>query len=60
MSKLKQKVVYSLYIHIQLQLRGFKYIKVMPNPKNDRFNCWIYELTPAFQEAFDEILEGRE
>lgn len=62
--KLKQnkeqiKIVYSLKIHTQLQLQGFEYLKVMPNPKNENYNCWVYEATPAFLDAFDSIVEGR-
>lgn len=52
------KIVYSLKIHTQLQLKGFEYLKVMPNPKNDEYNCWVYEATPAFLDAFDSIVKG--
>jgi hypothetical protein len=30
----------------------------MKNPNNPRFNCWVYEETPAFLEAFDAALGG--
>lgn len=54
------KIVYSLKIHTQLQLKGFEYLTVMPNPKNEKYNCWVYEATPAFNKAFDAIVdEGR-
>ena len=51
-------IVYSLKIHTALQLRGFKYIGTMPNPKNEQYNCWMYEKSPAFVEAFNEIVKG--
>lgn len=53
------KVVYSLRVHMELQSMGFQYIQTMPNPKNENLNCWIYEATPAFLDAFDGIIEER-
>lgn len=50
------KVIYSLRIHIALKKMGFKYITEMKNPHNSKYNCWIYEETPAFQEAFDKLM----
>lgn len=58
MSNLNVKIVYSLQMHIELQRQGFQYITEMKNPKNQRFNCWVYEITPAFQKAFDALIEG--
>ena len=58
MSKLKRKIVYSLDIQIKLQKRGFRYECCMPNPHNERYMCWVYENTPEFAQAFDEILRG--
>jgi hypothetical protein len=50
------KIIYSLKIHIKLQGKGFKYLTEMKNPMNSRFNCWVYEETPALLAAFDEII----
>lgn len=55
---LKQKIIYSLKIHLALCKRGFNPISVMPNPKKPEFNCWVYERTPALDLAFDEIVRG--
>lgn len=52
------KIVYALRIHVELQRRGFNYITEMRNPKNPHLNCWVYEATPEFMEAFDEIMGG--
>lgn len=57
MSKSKIKIVYSLKIHLELQKRNIPYILEMKNPRQPNFNCWVYDLTPQFQKAFDEILE---
>ena len=29
----------------------------MKNPKNPRFNCWVYEETPEFAQAYDSLLK---
>ena len=52
------KIVYSLKIHIALQAQGFQYVIEMKNPSNQRLNCWAYEETPEFLEAFDKLMEG--
>lgn len=54
------KIIYSLRIHTQLQLLGFQYLKMMPNPQDEKFNCWIYERTPEFMKALSAVIEGRD
>lgn len=56
MSNANYKIVYSLKIHIALQAQGFKYLTEMKNPRNQRFNCWVYEETPELIEAFDALV----
>lgn len=58
---LKTKIIYTLRIHIQLQLAGFVPLMEMKNPRNPNFTCWIYENTPEFNDFFEKILqEGSE
>lgn len=57
MSNVEVKIVYSLRIHLELQKRKIPYLLEMKNPRQPNFNCWVYNLTPQFQKAFDEILE---
>lgn len=54
------KIIYSLSIHLELQRRGFKFLTEMKNPRNQNFNCWVYEETPELVKTFDEILTRRE
>ena len=54
------KIVYSLRVHTQLQLLGFKHIGMMPNPQDEKYSCWIYERTPEFMNALTAIIEGRD
>ena len=56
MSNINYKIIYSLKIHIALQAQGFEYLTEMKNPKDKRFNCWVYEETPALKEAFDALV----
>lgn len=58
MSNTKTKIVYSLKMHIALQRMGFSYLVEMRNPKNAGLNCWVYEETPEFLEAFEELVRG--
>lgn len=36
---------------------GFQYVTEMRNPKDVRYSCWVYEATPEFLKAFDELLK---
>lgn len=58
MSNSKVKIIYSLQIHIALQSQGFQYITEMKNPRNPRFNCWVYAETPELLAAFDALVKG--
>lgn len=58
MSNTKFKIIYSLQIHIALQAQGFTHETEMKNPKNPRFNCWVYEETPELLKAFDKLVRG--
>lgn len=57
MSNIKYKIIYSLKLHIALQGLGFVMQTEMKNPKNPRFNCWVYEETPEFTQAYDSLLK---
>lgn len=58
MSNAKYKIIYSLQLHIALQALGFVHETEMKNPKNPRFNCWVYEETPELLKAFDSLVKG--
>ena len=53
-----KKIIYSLRIHIELQVMGFKYLTEMDHPTKEGFKCWIYEETEELLKAFDQILIG--
>lgn len=52
------KTVYSLRVKNLLTILGFDYLQEVDNPQKEGFKCWIYEASPAFNEAFDAILKG--
>lgn len=58
MSNTNYKIIYTLSLHIALQQQGFKYITEMKNPKNLNYNCWVYEATPEFLQAFNSLVKG--
>lgn len=58
MSNSNLKIIYSLKVHIALQQRGFTYLTEMKNPNNKTLNCWVYETTPEFIAAFNQIVNG--
>lgn len=52
----KTKKIYSSKIAGALCRRGFKIIGTEPNPRKPWLDVFIFEVTDAFNQAFDEIL----
>lgn len=57
-TQIKNKIIYSLRVNMELQKRGFIPLTAMPNPNNLRLICWVYEKTDQLIEALDEIIGG--
>lgn len=55
---MKQEIIYSLRVMEKLVKLGYIPVATMPNPKNPRFNCWVFEVTEAFQRDLSELLKG--
>ena len=53
------RTIYSFRIKNLLELRGFKPILETNNPRIDGYKCWVFEASPAFEQAFVEVA-GRE
>lgn len=58
MQNTNYKIVYSMRVHLALQGMGFKCLMEMKNPQNSQLNCWVYERTPQFMKALNQILGG--
>lgn len=52
------KIIYSLKVMLQLVEFGHVPTKTMPNPKYPQYNCWVFEITDAFQRDLDKVLGG--
>ncbi len=52
------KIIYSIKVMKALVQKGFIPIATIPNPKNSKFNCWVFEETEQFQQALDDVMEG--
>jgi len=60
MQKTNTKMIYSFRIKTLLELKGFKPILETDNPKYQGYKCWMFEATPAFLEAFEEVAFRKE
>ena len=54
------KRIYSLRLKEELKKLGFEPIIEADNIQKPGFKCWVYEISPAFLEAFDKLLRKEE
>lgn len=54
---MQQEIIYSLRVMEQLVRMGHIPVATIPNPKNTKYNCWVFELTEAFQRDRDIVLK---
>ena len=54
---MKEKVIYSKNLAYQLRLMGFKLIKKGVNPHFPQFDTYIFEDSPALNQAIRAIKE---
>lgn len=60
MQRTKTKIVYNMQYAIELKLKGHQVITTMPNPKNDKLICWIFNRDQTFDSDLSDIInEGR-
>ena len=52
--------VYTRWVAFELRKKGFKIIKVEPNPNKPEFDCYLFEDNKALQEAMRDIKSSRE
>ena len=55
---MKQEIVYSLRVMEILVKMGHIPVATLPNPKNSKYNCWVFELTEEFQRDLSQVLKG--
>lgn len=39
--------------------KGFRYVRVIPDKYNPKFNCWLFKSTPELKIAIEEYYEGK-
>ena len=49
------RTIYSFRIKNLLELRGFKPVLETNNPRIEGYKCWVFEASPAFEQAFVEV-----
>ncbi len=54
----QQKVIYSLQVMRQLLELGFRPIESLQNPVDEKYKCWVFERSEAFDIALDQVLGG--
>lgn len=52
------KVVYNMKYAIQLKLKGHKVLTTMPNPKDSKLMCWVFERDQTFDSDLSELIKG--
>lgn len=51
--------VYTRWIALELRRQGFKILDTDINEYNPEFKVWIFERTPEFIEAFNEVSRSK-
>ena len=62
MDKTKQetRVVYKMQYAIKMKLLGHKILTTLPNPANDKLQCWVFEDDQSFSSDLQKLItEGR-
>lgn len=54
---MEYEIVYSLRVLKQLVGMGHIPVQTMPNPKIEKYNCWVFENTKDFQKDLKYVLE---
>ena len=49
---MKEKIVYTRWLAIELIKQGFPVVRVESNPIKPEFNCWVFAETDEFLVAF--------
>lgn len=56
---MRSRIVYSMRIALKLIEMGYEPQAVMPNPKNTRFNCWVFEDSPEFARDLSAVIRAQ-
>ena len=51
------KTIYSLKLRLELRKQGFEPLMEFDNQYKEGLKCWVFEESPEFQLAFDNIMK---
>lgn len=52
----KYKIVYKMQFAIKMQLLGHKLLVTMPNPKDSKYTCWIFQEDDTFDSDLHNLI----
>lgn len=52
----KYKIVFKMQFAIKMQLLGHKLLTTMPNPKDSRYTCWIFQDDKDFDSDLHALI----
>lgn len=55
---MEREIIYSFRVMEQLMRMGHTPLMTLPNPKNPKFSCWVFEQSEKFQKDLEKILRG--
>lgn len=50
-----EKIVYMPWIAAELRKQGFQILRVEVNPRKPQYDCYVFEDSEAFRQAFTAI-----
>ena len=56
---MNEYVVYSNWVCAELVRQGFVIKRTQPNPRFPQLNCWVFEKTEDFYNAFGKVSQKR-
>ena len=54
---MQQEIIYSLRVMEQLVRMGHIPVATIPNPKNTKYNCWVFEVNETFLKDCEQVLK---
>ena len=57
---MRSRIVYSMRIALKLIEMCYETQAVMPNPKNTRYNCWVFADSPEFAQDLSAVIRAQE
>lgn len=51
------KIVYKMQYAIKMKLKGHNILTTMKNPKNEKYQCWVFKDDQTFDSDLHEIIE---